>query len=759
LNSDIELQIHGRSQPFALRGAGPWSLGRSDGCDIAFPDDPQCSRNQAVIRRAGLEFVLEPVSQVTPIKINNQITDKPQRLCGGEVIRFAAQTITVMRREADNRPVPANGRVAVSHHLVVTRIEESRQGGDPLLVLDHPTVSRHHARFHLDRRGASIEDLGSTNGTHVNGNRITRRTPLQAGDTISIGVFTLSFDGQNVRARQEGEGVALLAHAVTKTVRQKGVAQPLTLLDSVNLEIRPGELVCIIGESGSGKSTLMNIVSGRKRPTAGTVRLGELDIHAYFDALKQNIAYVPQSDLLHEVLTLRQALGFVAQLRLPRDLAPDARTAIIAEAARNVGLEQRLDVRIGLLSGGQKKRASLATEILSRPKLLFLDEVTSGLDENTDREIMALLKSLTQNGMTIVCVTHTLANLLEYCDKVIVMARGGVLAFCGAPREVTEFFHIMQLGEVFGALSRSGSWRRQFEQGRSLLRLPPASGPVAARRAQKGSLAQQFATQAHQFSVLTRRNIALLLGDRRTLAMAAMQSMIVGALLGYAYSDFGSSSFEISNSKMSFLLVLGITSLWIGCAGAAKDIVGELAIFVREKDINLSTTAFVLSKFLVTGLFTVLQIAILMAVCALFAQAIPSPAITQFWLAALAAVSGAAVGLFISSISNSRDQAAVIVPLALAPQLILGSGLVTNLSSAGLLVAKLMIGAYWTREAMTAALVSTETVLKINPATGMPVAVTAQTLGHCALALALQTMGWIAVTIAIMLWRHARKAD
>ncbi|MGA9794066.1 MAG: FHA domain-containing protein [Rhizomicrobium sp.] len=764
------LHVKGRSRPFELNGPGPWSIGRADASDLCFADDPRCSRAQAVIRRTAGGFILEPLSNATPTVVNNRAIDRAHVVADGDTIQFAAQLITVAeqrrssRSERQSHTPSTSAKVAVQHGLLITRREEiSARTDERALVLDHPTVSRRHAQFHFRDGAIGIEDLGSTNGTRVNGSRITRRTNLKPGDTVSIGVFTLTFDGANISARAQADGVSLSAHAVSKIVHPKSSPTPLTLVDGVDLEIVPGELVCIIGESGSGKSTLMNIVSGRKKPSGGVVMLGELDIHAYFDALKQNMAYVPQTDLLHETLTLRQALNFAALLRLPRDISAAARRKIVEDAAANVGLEQRLDQKIAALSGGQKKRASLATEILSRPKLLFLDEVTSGLDESTDHEIMDLLKRLTRRGMTIVCVTHTLANIEEFADKVIVMAAGGSLTFFGAPQDMLSFFGIRHLGGVFGALDRSGGahWRDRFERARNVSPAPDTShalkGPAAS--AQAGPISLQLSVQLHQFAVLTARNIALLLGDTRTLIMAALQSVIVGGLLGYAYSDFGSGPLEVSNSKLSFLLVLGITCLWIGCAGAAKEIVGELSIYLRERDINLSTVAFVLSKFLVISIFTVVQIALLMLTCGLIAQEIPGSAIQQFALAALASIAGAGVGLFISSISNSRDQAAVIVPLALAPQLILGSGLVTNLSSAGQWIAKIFIGAHWTREAMTSALISVEDIVKIDPNTGMRIAVTAEPLGHCVAALAAQTAGWVILTIGILYWRHARKTE
>jgi hypothetical protein len=364
--------------------------------------------------------------------------------------------------------------------------------------------------------------------------------------------------------------------------------------------------------------------------------------------------------------------------------------------------------------------------------------------------------------MTIVCVTHTLANIAEYADTVIVMGEGGLLTFCGAPADLKQFFSIGHLGEVFAAIDKNGAedWRQRFAGSAAAERVPTAAGRSVAPntdRGQRGTVGAVASTVLRQFLILTSRNIALLAGDVRSLYMALIQSVAIGALLGFAFADFG-TGFMVSSSRVSFLLVLGVTCLWIGCAGAAKDIVGELPIYVRERDINLSTLAFVCSKFVVTGLFAVVQVAILMAVCSVLAQEIPGSPFEQFLLASLAAINGAAIGLVISSVSNSRDQAAIIVPLALAPQLIFGSGLVANLSDAGQWLAKLVIGAYWTKEAMTAALISSVSgIVKLDPAHGGVVAVTAQALSTCVMALASQTLGWLVLTIAIMYVRYARK--
>jgi ABC-type multidrug transport system ATPase subunit len=654
----------------------------------------------------------------------------------------------------------AAARVPVVHNLLIMRRDETTPDADgqPALYLDHPTVSRCHARFVVRMGTMCIEDLGSANGTWVNSERILHVTPLKPGDHISIGTFSLAYDGAFVQVRSHAQGAILGAYAVCKQVRDHA---PLFLLRNVTLELPPRELVCVIGASGSGKTTLMNVISGRKKPTSGTVKLGHFDVHECFSLLKQDIAYVPQSDPLHEFLTVKQALAYSARLRLPIDMSDEARDLIIADAARSVGLEARLDAKICSLSGGERKRASLATEILSRPNLLFLDEVTSGLDEATDREIMQLLKRLVGRGMTIVCITHTLANIEEVADAIIVMGEGGLVTFCGSPSQLRAFFGIAHLGEVFETIARDGAeaWHERFEKAFHLRAVGRAHAGEHGEPPQRShrSVFADVRDTLRQFAILTGRNLKLLWGDKRTLVMAVFQSVLVGALLGFAFADFG-KGFELGSSKVSFLVVLGITCIWIGCAGAAKAIVGELPIYLRERDINLSTPAFVFSKFLVMSLFAVCQVLLLMLVCSLLVQEIPGKPWEQFLLASLAAVNGVAIGLIISAVSNSRDQAAVVVPLALAPQLIFGSGMVSHLSWFGEQAAKFLIGAYWSRKAMTAALIAHESgIMKIDPVAARLVPVTAPALYISVTGLALQTIAWLALTMLIMYIRHRRK--
>lgn len=736
LRLPAELKVEGRDPPIPLSGSGPWVLGRGSQADVPFPEDPHCSREQVRITLVEGRFRIEPFSTRTPTRLNNQLLAGPAPLAPGDEIRFAHQRIVFTQvgggpdpggseppdHAAGDGAPPKRGsagdgppeQIPIRSGLIIGRL----QGAD-LVQFDHPNVSRRHAA--VEARGAEvrIRDLGSTNGTFVNGSPIDRPTTLRPGDRVDIGPFELTFTGTTFEREERTGNVSLVGRNLTRTVRSANGSATLTILNDASVVIEPREFVCIIGPSGSGKSTLMNALSGREPATSGQVLVNDLAFYANFEVLKQSMAMVPQYNVLHEALTLRQALDYTGRLRLPTDLAPEARAELIAQVARSVELHHRLDARIATLSGGQKKRASLASETLNRPSVLFLDEVTSGLDESTDRDIMRLLRQLAEDGMTIVCVTHTLANIEECCHKLIVMGDAGVLVFAGSPAEAKAFFGVSSLNAIFDRLAEYGTpaCRNRFEATplRAAQREAIGNGSSAGKGRTADGKGSERRTRAlrppleplRQFGILTSRNVRLLLSDRRGLLIAAAQSVVIGLLLGFAFSDLGGPAVA-ETSRGSLLLLLGLTALWIGCNGASKEIVGDLPIYRQERNVNLSTAGFVLSKFTVSALFTLLQVCVVFALTALLAAEIPGDPLIQLGALAAGAVAGTSLGLLISAVTDTRDQATTLVPLALVPQFILSKVIVPALPVVAVTLSEIFITGYWIVEAMRAIYVETE---------------------------------------------------
>ncbi len=756
-------------EQFVLNGHGLWLIGRATHAQICFPNDPYCPREAAHLLCDENGAFLTALSTSSPIMLNGAPVTDQTPLSDGAVLSIGAQTITVAITAPTGQATRYQPAGAATHShshtdaapssIAISRTAQVIGRTPPTggIRLDHPSISRRHAELGSDGDGPYIRDLDSTNGTLLNSAPIRGKHPLRPGDQISIGPHSYRVVEDRLELRRYDESTLLDVRHLSIEVKNRSGGM-LKILDDVSLSIAKSSFVCIVGSSGSGKSTLINAMSARSVPTTGTVDIKGLSLASHFSALRHDIAFVPQNNVLHESLTLRQALEYAAKLRLPPDLETETRNRLIEDAARAVDLEKQLDFRIGHLSGGQQKRASLASEILSSPSILFLDEVTSGLDEATDREIMALLRRRADDGMTVVCVTHTLANIESFCDTLAIMGRGGIPAFIGSPAQALTFFGVTRLGEIFDRLDERGAafWRGRHEAEHTRRRddraADAAHHPGVLTPPRRASLLRQFA-------VLSHRNGRLVLADGKNLVMALVQSCLIGVTLGYAFSDFGDISQQVA-SKISLLMSLGIAALWLGTTTASTAIVSEARIFQREHDVDVSTIAFVVSKFVVCGLFTLVQIAIMFLLAYAIAEEIPGDELQQLGLLMLGALVGTGIGLTISAASNSQEQANTIVPLALIPQLVLAGVLVPALPEPGVILSKISISAFWMTEGMTDLFIaaSDPAPMQFNAATGAPEALTAEPVLHAVAMLILHMGTCVAAAVGLALHRFARKS-
>ena len=226
------------------------------------------------------------------------------------------------------------------------------------------------------------------------------------------------------------------------------------ILNDISLTIAPGELVAIIGASGAGKTTFMNAISGFERATSGNVYINGSDLYENYDIHKTQIGYVPQNDIVHNNLTIENMLEYTARLRLPRDISREEIDYQINSVIDIMGLNEHREKLIRKLSGGQKKRAIIAAELISDPAILFMDEPTSGLDPESDMNLIKYLKKLASTeGKTIILITHTLQNIHAF-DKIIFLGYGGYLTFFGTLNESLEFFEVDNLVDVYEKISK-----------------------------------------------------------------------------------------------------------------------------------------------------------------------------------------------------------------------------------------------------------------------------------------------------------------
>jgi len=518
-------------------------------------------------------------------------------------------------------------------------------GRDPSadVQLGDTSVSRMHFELFRCRRSWGVRDRESKTGTYVNG-RLFQEHDLVYGDLLRAGPFVFRYDGRYLH-RVDGEsGAGLAALRLTRAVGD------LTILNDINLQVDPGQFIGVIGPSGAGKSTLLDALCGLRPATSGKVLLDGLDLYRYGSILRQEMGYVPQDDIVPVELTVRQALLFSARLRLPKGTPRTEMELLIDSVMDRLGLRERAEVRVGKLSGGQRKRVSVAAELLTRPRLLFLDEPTSGLDPATEFRLMEMLRELASNGCTVICTTHVMENL-HLLDRLVVL-EGGRLVYDGEPRKAAEFFEAPSMAVLYDRIGpRTPTWEP-----------PPGSGEV--RHATESTAPKKAPRRPASLPILLLRQWAILFSDWKNLLLLLGQPVLISVLVGW-----------VSTESSLSLFFAYIATLWFGCNNAAQEIVKELGMFRRERLIGLSRASYLLSKWLSLGRLTIVQALLLYGVLQLVEGGLEG----FFWwqIAALVgiALAGVGLGLAISALARSVMQAVMLVPILLIPQ-ILFSGFV-----------------------------------------------------------------------------------
>lgn len=350
--------------------------------------------------------------------------------------------------------IPAVERTPVAVLGPTGTIRIGRDPGNDI-VLPDLWVSGKHAEIRRTGREVQLVDLGSTNGVHLNGKRVPRGT-LEAGDRFTVGRHEFLFDGAQLFQHDDQGPTSFVADDITVDIGKAN------LLDDVSFALHQGSLLGIIGPSGCGKSTLVKAMTGFQKPTRGGLLYDGRDLYENYSELRHRIGMVPQDDVLHRQLTVQRALRFAAALRFADDVPRKQRRERVGEVIELLGLQQRAKQRIDTLSGGQRKRTSVALELLTEPSLLALDEPTSGLDPALDKEVMRELRLLADRGRTVVVVTHSVLHL-DICDYVMVLCMGGRMGYFGPPDELLGFFGSEDYADVFHKVTHDPQrWAHQF---------------------------------------------------------------------------------------------------------------------------------------------------------------------------------------------------------------------------------------------------------------------------------------------------------
>ena len=561
------------------------------------------------------------------------------------------------------------------------------RANDNDIVIPEVLASRHHATLIATPQGTEIHDNRSINGTFVNGARVDSAV-LHDGDVVTIGNIDLVFAGGTLARRDEAATATrsggLDVRGVTWTIENNK-----TLLDDISLGAQSGTLTAVIGPSGAGKSTFARLVAGYTHPTKGTVAFEGHNVHAEYASLRSRIGMVPQDDVVHGQLTVQQALMYAAELRLPPDTTKADREQVVARVLEELEMTQHLHTRVDKLSGGQRKRASVALELLTGPSLLILDEPTSGLDPALDRQVMTMLRQLADAGRVVLVVTHSL-TYLDVCDQVLLLAPGGKTAFCGPPGQIGPTMGTTNWADIFSTVANDPDG----SQARYLARTgPPPPPPPAEKPAELGD--PSHTSLFRQFSTIARRQVRLIVSDRGYFIFLALLPFIMGSLSMSVPGDVGfgmpNPLGDAPTEPGQILVLLNVGAVFMGTALTIRDLIGERAIFLREQAVGLSTSAYLLAKVCVYTVFAVIQSAIVVGIAILGkggptqgAVALGIPNLELFADIAMTTVASAMLGLVLSSIAKSNEQIMPLLVVAVMSQLVFSGGMIPVTGRTGL---------------------------------------------------------------------------
>ncbi|HUF03976.1 MAG TPA: FHA domain-containing protein [Aridibacter sp.] len=713
-------------------GSGETWLGRDPNCDVVIEASAvMVSRRHANITPQDVGFMIADNKSFNGTLVNGHRISTPTPLAdgdtiqlghGGPILKFSSEDAGVPAAPKGSIPGARLPAESVEAGTMVFRMGDiakpaagasgeaqllmqiSFDGRKELTIgrneaneitLDGLQISNRHARLKKSGDDVVIEDLNSTNGVYVNGSRVTRHL-LLPDDSVQIGAFVIRVDDAgNVVVFDTRSKTRIDSVGISKDVRNKAGKGKIRLLDDVSLSIGANEFIGVLGPSGCGKTTLINALNGTRPATEGRVLINNLDLYRYIDSLKQSIGSVPQDDIIHQELSVYNTLWYIAKLRLSRDVSRSEINQIIDEVLDVTGLSERRDVAVRSLSGGQRKRVSIAVELITKPSVIFLDEPTSGLDPATEEKVMRLFRQIAESGRTIVLTTHAMENVKLF-DKIVVLMRGK-LVFYGKPKDALIYLGVSNFKQLYDKLEEPAAariaetgetqrtaaleevadgWKRKFRetpQFRDNVQKPLEEIEKEDSSSAKKSRRLGIFGAIRQFFTLSARYANVLFKDKFTLAILALQAPVIAFLVFIVMGE---------NQPRDFVyFALSLCAIWFGTSVAAREIVRERKIYQRERMVNLGVLPYVASKMFILGIIVAIQCLLLFIPLELanLTGLMPMPGmflgLPQLFTMFLTAGVGIAIGLFVSTIVRTSEMATSLVPLILIPQIVF-SGLI-----------------------------------------------------------------------------------
>ena len=636
-----------------------WIIGSAKDVNITL-NNPRISKHhlQIIYNKEG-ELYIQDLGSTNGTFLNGIKLEDSQLLKHKDKLQLAGVNDILIVIEK-----PTSGAITDTQNAIIDKLKHKNRifigrSTDCDVVLNYRTVSKWHATITKKSTNTyTIEDGGSTNGTFVNGRKIKKLTEITATDKIFIGRHQLSLEG---KTKDLNEELAITAVGIEITY-PNGVKA----LKKMDLSIPSKSIIAIMGPSGCGKSTLLKALNGDTPSSKGRVFLFNLELSNNWQYLKTKIGYVPQDDIVHQQLTVQECLFFTAKLRLenPSDDEIDEK---INQVLTDLNMLDKKDNLISNLSGGQRKRISIAVELMTDPLIIFLDEPTSPLDPQTVDDFLGIMKKLSEKGTTVLMVTHKPEDL-EYMDEVIFMADGGHIVYYGDSKRYKEYFNVKTAVSVFSQISGESSkiWIEKYLNPRPLSNTSSSS---AIKPPSDTSIIKQFFW-------LTKRYFTIKTNDKVNSSLMIVQAPIIAILICLIFNQISSA----------VLFMIAISAIWLGTQNAAREIVSENAIYKRERMYNLQIFPYILSKISVLTVFSIIQS--FLFICILTVRyntdadamvVIDRPINLFSWMVFLS-ISSTFLGLLLSSMVKTTERAMTILPLILLPQIML-AGLIAKVSN------------------------------------------------------------------------------
>ena len=647
-------------------------VGRADDNDIVLNNEHAVAGHHAKIERLNKVLFITDLTTLHGTKVNGRKIKPNERfkLENYDVITVGKSTFKVISEDEGPSCITI-GRNADSN-----------------ITLDHPTVSREHARLLKQGTQHVLEDLKSTNGTFVNKERIVKLRALRNDDIVNIGPYKLIYKQGRLQLVDELPYLGIDAFKLQKIVKDnKSKDKVWNLLQGISLSIEPGKFVAIVGPTGSGKSTLLNALNGFSPATDGTVLINGNNLYTNYDMYRNQFGYVSQQNIIHMGLTVYEILNYSARLRLPADTTKGEREKRIGEVLKDIKLNHLINsvVHPHKTSGGELRRIALGVELLAKPGVFFLDEVTSGLDPYSETEIMQMLHNLSEKDHhTILLVTHATENIRE-CNMVVFLAKGGYLAYYGPPDEALGYFDVKYFAHIYAKLVKERSpeqWAEKYrmsEQYRKYIsdRLDQANTlkqPSLAKPIDNSGFQHKRISSWSQLLTLSHRNLKILMHDRLSLMLMLMLAPVIGLLdfIFWKRGIFDAAGGDPTRAVINLYMV-AIVCFLVGSLASLREIVKEMDIYRRERMVCLKILPYVLSKLWVAILISLYSAGVFTLFIELSGHWPPVEQLLSVYVTmVLSILAGMVTGLFISSLTRNQNVTSLILLVFLVPQVLFG---------------------------------------------------------------------------------------